>query len=104
MEVLQLLVSGNSQRCVYRLIALGFVLIYKAKEMVNFAQGDLMILVALLALSKACTSASAGSMPDALAHVTSSDNSKAECSALAASSKYFSAKTTEILISEVEII
>ncbi|MFX6965311.1 branched-chain amino acid ABC transporter permease, partial [Acinetobacter baumannii] len=30
--------------CVYGLIALGFVLIYKATEVVNFAQGDLMML------------------------------------------------------------
>lgn len=43
-EVLQLLVSGLSQGCVYGLIALGFVLIYKATEMVNFAQGDLLML------------------------------------------------------------
>ena len=44
MEVLQLLISGISQGCVYGLIALGFVLIYKATEMVNFAQGDMMML------------------------------------------------------------
>ena len=31
------------------LIALGFVLIYKATEMVNFAQGDLMMLGAFFA-------------------------------------------------------
>ncbi len=37
-----------SQGCVYGLIALGFVLIYKATEMVNFAQGDLMMLGAFL--------------------------------------------------------
>lgn len=49
MEVLQLLVSGISQGCVYGLIALGFVLIYKATEMVNFAQGDLMMLGAFFA-------------------------------------------------------
>ena len=48
-EVLQLLVSGISQGCVYGLIALGFVLIYKATEMVNFAQGDLMMLGAFFA-------------------------------------------------------
>ena len=41
MEVIQLLISGTSQGCVYGLIALGFVLIYKATEMVNFAQGDI---------------------------------------------------------------
>jgi branched-chain amino acid transport system permease protein len=49
MEVLQLLISGISQGCVYGLIALGFVLIYKATEMVNFAQGDLMMLGAFIA-------------------------------------------------------
>lgn len=49
MEVLQLLVSGISQGCVYGLIAMGFVLIYKATEMVNFAQGDLMMLGAFFA-------------------------------------------------------
>lgn len=49
MEVLQLLVSGLSQGCVYGLIAMGFVLIYKATEMVNFAQGDMMMLGAYFA-------------------------------------------------------
>ena len=49
MEVLQLLVSGISQGCVYGLIAMGFVLIYKATEMVNFAQGDMMMLGAYIA-------------------------------------------------------
>jgi branched-chain amino acid transport system permease protein len=48
-EILQLLVSGISQGCVYGLIALGFVLVYKATEMVNFAQGDLMMLGAFFA-------------------------------------------------------
>ena len=51
MEVLQLLISGVSQGCVYGLIALGFVLIYKATEMVNFAQGDIMMLGAFVAFS-----------------------------------------------------
>ena len=49
MEALQLLVSGVSQGCVYGLIALGFVLIYKATEMVNFAQGEIMMLGAFVA-------------------------------------------------------
>lgn len=49
MEVLQILISGVSQGCVYGLIAMGFVLIYKATEMVNFAQGELMMLGAYLA-------------------------------------------------------
>ncbi len=51
MEALQLLVSGISQGCVYGLIALGFVLIYKATEMVNFAQGDMMMLGAFVAVT-----------------------------------------------------
>ena len=51
MELLQLIVGGVAQGCVYGLIALGFVLIYKATEMVNFAQGDLMMLGAFVALT-----------------------------------------------------
>ena len=51
MEILQLLIIGVSQGCVYGLIALGFVLIYKATEMVNFAQGDMMMLGAFVAFS-----------------------------------------------------
>jgi branched-chain amino acid transport system permease protein len=50
-EVLQLLVSGLATGCVYGLVALGFVLIYKAAEVVNFAQGDLLMLGAFLALT-----------------------------------------------------
>ncbi len=44
MQILQLLISGISQGCIYGLIALGFVLIYKATETVSFAQGELMML------------------------------------------------------------
>ena len=51
MELLQLIVGGIAQGCVYGLVALGFVLIYKATEMVNFAQGDLMMLGAFVALT-----------------------------------------------------
>jgi branched-chain amino acid transport system permease protein len=40
----QLLISGTALGCIYALIALGFVLIYKATETVNFAQGELMML------------------------------------------------------------
>ena len=36
--------SGIAIGCVYALVALGFVLIYKATETVNFAQGELMML------------------------------------------------------------
>jgi branched-chain amino acid transport system permease protein len=44
LDFLQQLVSGLALGCVYGLIALGFVLIYKATEVVNFAQGELMML------------------------------------------------------------
>ena len=48
MEFMQLLISGLANGCVYGLIALGFVLIYKATEAVNFAQGDFMMLGAFV--------------------------------------------------------
>ena len=44
MQFLQLVISGVAQGCIYGLIALGFVLIYKATETVSFVQGDLMML------------------------------------------------------------
>ena len=50
MEFIQILVSGVANGCVYGLIALGFVLIYKATEAVNFAQGDFMMLGAFFCL------------------------------------------------------
>ena len=43
-QTLQLAFSGIALGCIYALVALGFVLIYKATETVNFAQGDLMML------------------------------------------------------------
>jgi branched-chain amino acid transport system permease protein len=45
------LLSGIAQGCIYGLIALGFVLIYKATETVSFAQGELMMLGAFCALA-----------------------------------------------------
>jgi len=50
MDFAQLLVGGVANGCVYGLVALGFVLIYKATEAVNFAQGDMMMLGAFVAL------------------------------------------------------
>ncbi len=50
MDVLQLVVSGLANGCVYGLIAMGFVLIYKATEGINFAQGDFMMLGAFITL------------------------------------------------------
>jgi len=43
-DFVQQLVNGIAVGCIYGLIALGFVLIYKATEVVNFAQGELMML------------------------------------------------------------
>ncbi len=51
MDFLQLLVGGIANGCVYGLVALGFVLIYKATEAVNFAHGDIMMLGAFVALT-----------------------------------------------------
>ena len=50
MEFLQQTLSGIAVGCIYALIALGFVLIYKATETVNFAQGELMMLGAFAGL------------------------------------------------------
>ena len=50
-QVLQLALSGIALGCVYGLIALGFVLIYKATETVNFAQGEIMMLGAFFGLT-----------------------------------------------------
>ncbi len=46
-----MLLNGLASGCIYGLVALGFVLIYKATEMVNFAQGDLMMLGAFVAFA-----------------------------------------------------
>jgi branched-chain amino acid transport system permease protein len=47
----QLFISGMTMGCVYALIALGFVLVYKATEVVNFAQGEFMMLGAFVSFS-----------------------------------------------------
>ena len=51
LEILQLILSGLSSGCIYGLIALGFVLIYKSTEAVNFAQGDMMMIGSLSIIS-----------------------------------------------------
>ncbi len=45
----QLVFNGIAVGCIYGLVALGFVLIYKATEVVNFAQGELLMLGAFFA-------------------------------------------------------
>lgn len=44
LDFIQQLVSGIALGCIYGLIALGFVLIYKTTEVVHFAQGELLML------------------------------------------------------------
>ena len=57
---ISLAVSGLSIGLMYSLIALGFVLVYKATDAINFAQGEFVMLagfVAAVALaSRACPS------------------------------------------------
>lgn len=45
---LQLTVSGLSNGMIYALAAAGFVVVYKASDVINFAQGDLLLLGAYL--------------------------------------------------------
>lgn len=47
-EFLQLMVTGVSLGFTYALVALGFVVIYKATEVINFAQGGLVMIGAYL--------------------------------------------------------
>ena len=49
--LLQSTISGISLGCVYALVALGFVLIYKSTQVVNFAQGELMMVSAYIHFS-----------------------------------------------------
>jgi hypothetical protein len=46
---IQLLVSGIAAGLVYGFIGMGFAMIYRATGVVNFAQGELMMLVAYIA-------------------------------------------------------
>ena len=51
MELLsQVLISGITLGSLYALVGLGFVVIYRATRVVNFAQGEMMMLGAMLAL------------------------------------------------------
>ena len=51
MQLIQLIIDGVASGCIYGLVALGFVLIYKATETINFAQGDILMLGAFVAFS-----------------------------------------------------
>ena len=46
----QIIVYGISLGCVYAIVALGLVLIYRATELVNFAQGEMMMMSAYVFL------------------------------------------------------
>lgn len=48
---LQLVVSGLVVGSVYALVALGFVLIYKSSDVINFAQGEFLLMGAYVALA-----------------------------------------------------
>lgn len=50
-DAMQLLLIGVAQGCGYALVALGFVFIYRATEIVNFAHGELMMLGAFAVLT-----------------------------------------------------
>ena len=50
-DFVQLLVAGLAVGALYALVALGFVIIYKATGVINFAQGALLLLGAYFALS-----------------------------------------------------
>ncbi len=50
-ELLQLLVNGISMGCIYGLVALGFILIFNATGVVNFAQGEFVMLGAFFAVT-----------------------------------------------------
>jgi len=50
-EIFQTVLSGISIGCIYALVALGFVLIFKATEIINFAQGEMMVIGAFIALT-----------------------------------------------------
>ncbi len=52
---IQLLVSGIAVGLVYGFIGMGFAMIYRATGVVNFAQGELMMLVAYIAFTLAGT-------------------------------------------------
>ena len=43
-ELLQFLLSGVTVGAVYALVALGFTIIYNASDVVNFAQGEFVML------------------------------------------------------------
>lgn len=50
-DIAQTFIAGVAVGCVYALTALGFVMIYKATEVLSFAQGELMMVAAFAAVA-----------------------------------------------------
>ena len=50
-EFTQTILNGVAIGCIYGMVALGFVLIYKSTEVINFAQGELLMLGAFISFS-----------------------------------------------------
>jgi len=50
-QLVQLLVNGVAMGCIYGLVALGFILIFNATGVINFAQGEFVMLGAFLAVT-----------------------------------------------------
>jgi branched-chain amino acid transport system permease protein len=50
-ELTQTILSGAAIGCIYGMVAVGFVLIFKATEIINFAQGEMMMLGAFTAFT-----------------------------------------------------
>lgn len=50
-KFIQLVISGTSLGAIYGLVAIGFVLVYKATDVMNFAHGELMALGAYFAIT-----------------------------------------------------
>ena len=46
---MQLVFAGIAPGCIYALIGLGFTIIFKASEFINFAQGSLLLVGAYIA-------------------------------------------------------
>ena len=54
-QVLQFVFSGLTLGCIYALVALGFTIIFNTTGIVNFAQGDFVMLGAILSASLSST-------------------------------------------------
>lgn len=50
MDLLQLMLMGGAMGCIYALVALGFLMIYLAVNALNFAQGEMVMVGAYLAI------------------------------------------------------